>query len=185
MSAQGNSAQLAVLQRRNSYSDAGPRPIQRSASSGNEIRGAPSPRAPALGARSRSVADVSTSADAGAPGHIREAIDNFQGCNVWMGAALADAQGDREKSKSAECISFRSLGSELVRHFAAVMKRQAEVRPLGKEELDFLGSSNRLWGGGQSPGADNPLPVVSAQSFGSFWRWFEVAFLLRPFGMLC
>ena len=119
--------------------------------------------------RSRSIA---ASSDNAFPPHVMQAIGDSEGCNVWMGAAVADANGNQQQSRSTAHISFRSLGSQLVRHFAQVMGGQARLRPLGREELEFLGGSNRLWG--RAPGADNPKPTVSAASFATFWSWFQV-----------
>ncbi|KAF0689694.1 Aste57867_18877 [Aphanomyces stellatus] len=72
---------------------------------------------------------------------------------------------------SLASIPFEFIGQQISRYFATKVRQAAVDRPLSKRCMDFLSSSNRIWGPyGHSPNAHRGM--VDLPMFTAFWTWF-------------
>ncbi|ETW08697.1 hypothetical protein H310_01224 [Aphanomyces invadans] len=113
---------------------------------------------------------------------VEGSIASPEGCMIWSHAVVEFNKSTQNSSAfdlrhvrevaAINAVPFEYLGQQVSRFFASQLRQEAVLRPLSTRCMDFLSSSDRIWGRpGMSPNARGGF--VDVQMFRAFWTWFE------------
>ncbi|RLO07203.1 hypothetical protein DYB28_006208, partial [Aphanomyces astaci] len=125
---------------------------------------------------------------------VEGSIASSEGCMIWAHAVVefnksTASSVDVCQVAALTSVPFEFIGQQVSRYFASKIRQEAVLRPLSTRCMEFLSSSDRIWGtirsnviycldnetllgrAGVSPNARRGL--VDLDMFGAFWTWFQ------------
>ncbi|RHY20475.1 hypothetical protein DYB36_008398, partial [Aphanomyces astaci] len=125
---------------------------------------------------------------------VEGSIASSEGCMIWAHAVVefnksTASSVDVCQVAALTSVPFEFIGQQVSRYFASKIRQDAVLRPLSTRCMEFLSSSDRIWGtirtnviycldnatllgrAGVSPNTRRGL--VDLDMFGAFWTWFQ------------